>query len=155
MLSLFDLALLMLCAAFAAWLWRGYGIGEVALKLARRHCEKLDIELLDENVALRGLRLLRDAQGRLRLAREYNFEFTVTGDQRLTGCITLFGHHLARIELQPHPFNAGGEGPRHTGAEPGLTLEADPQPADGAVPGKVVQLADWRREHPHTTRKPH
>ena len=91
MLSLADLALLMLCATCAAMIWRGFGIRELALKLARRHCKKLDIELLDENVAQRGLRLQRDRQGRLCLARDYNFEFTVTGDQRLSGCITLFG----------------------------------------------------------------
>ena len=106
MLSLFDLALLMLCAAFGAWLWRGYGIRELALKMARRHCEKLDIELLDQNVALRGLRLRRDQRGHLRLAREYDFEFTVTGDQRLSGCIILFGHQLGKAlqgDTEPKP----------------------------------------------------
>jgi hypothetical protein len=145
MLSLFDLALLMLFAAFAAWLWRGYGIREVALKLARRHCEKLDIELLDENVALRGLRLLRDSHGRLRLARDYNFEFTVTGDQRLAGSIRLFGHHLARIELQPHPFNPGS----------GLPGNENPPHADIVKSAQVVQLADWRREHAKPDQSPH
>ena len=152
MLSLFDLALLMLCAAFAAWLWRGYGIREVALQLARRHCEKLDIELLDENVALRGLRLLRDRQGRVRLARDYSFEFTVTGDQRLAGCITLFGHHLANIELQPHPFNS-----QHDNADQGRPADAigGEVIVQQAPPANIVRLADWRREHPQSTRKPH
>lgn len=37
------------------------------------------------NVALRSLRLQRDGRGHLRLARLYDFEFTVTGDQRLRG----------------------------------------------------------------------
>ena len=134
MLSLFDMALLMLCAAFAAWIWRGYGIRELALQMARRHCEKLDIELLDENVALRGLRLQRDRQGRLRLARDYNFEFTVTGDQRLSGCITLFGRQLGKVELQPHPFTARDE-------------EVLPS-------AQVIQLADWRREHPQSSSGP-
>ncbi len=134
MLSLFDLALLMLCAAVAAWIWRGFGIRELALKLARRHCEKLDIELLDENVALRGLSLQRDRLGRLRLAREYSFEFTVTGDQRLGGCITLFGRQLGKVELQPHPFN-----PKHEEVLPSA---------------HVIQLAEWRREHPKSSQTP-
>lgn len=128
MLSLADLALLMLFAAAAAWLWRAHGIREQALLLARRHCEKLDIELLDENVALQGLRLLRDRRGRLRLARDYSFEFTVTGDQRLAGCITLFGQQLGAIVLDPHPFS-----PREL---------ADERPS-----AQVIQLAEWRREH--------
>ena len=151
MLSLFDLTLFMLCAGFAAWLWRGYGIREVALQLARRHCEKLDIELLDENVALRGMRLRSDAPGRLRLAREYGFELTVTGDQRLTGSITLFGHHLANIELQPHPFS-----PRHDSADPEhINAEVIVPQAEESPSANVVRLADWRREHPHSNRKPH
>jgi hypothetical protein len=137
MLSLADLALLMLCVTFFAWLWRGHGIREQALKLARRHCEKLDIELLDQNVALRGLRLRRDQRGNLRLAREYGFEFTVTGDQRLAGCITLFGRQLGKIELDPHPFTPRDE-------EQVLAPSA-----------QVVRLADWRREHPQTSSKPH
>lgn len=137
MLSLFDVALLMLFVAAAAWLWRGHGIREQALRLARRHCEKIDIELLDENVALQGLRLLRDRQGRLRLAREYSFEFTVTGDQRLHGRIILFGHQLASVELDPHPFT-----PRD---------EEQVLPASG----QVVRLADWRRDHPQSASKPH
>ena len=129
MLSLLDLALMMLCAACAAWIWRGHGIRELALKLARRHCEKLEIELLDEYVALRGLRLRRDQRGHLRLARDYGFEFTVNGDQRLSGCISLFGRQLGKIELDPHPFTARTE--------------------DDVLPSaRVVQLADWRREHP-------
>ncbi|MBF7728902.1 DUF3301 domain-containing protein [Pseudomonas sp. N040] len=134
MLSLFDVALLMLFVAAAAWLWRGHGIREQALLLARRHCEKIDIELLDENVALQGLRLLRDRQGRRRLAREYNFEFTVTGDQRLHGRITLFGRQLASIELDPHPFSARDE--------------------DVLPSAQVIQLADWRREHARSGQTP-
>ena len=101
MLSLTDLTLLLLCAAIAAWFWRGHGIRERALALVKRHCAQLDIELLDGNVALRRLALLRDARGNRRLARLYDFEFTVTGEQRLRGHISMFGPHLGRIELQP------------------------------------------------------
>lgn len=136
MLSLFDIFLMMLCVSVGAWLWRGYGIRELALKLARRHCEKLDIELLDQNVALHGLRLRRDQRGHLRLAREYGFEFTVTGDQRLAGCITLFGRQLGKVELDPHPFTPRDE-------------EVLPSSA------QIVRLADWRREHAPSASKPH
>jgi hypothetical protein len=125
MLSLTDLTLLLLCAAIAAWFWRGHGIRERALELVKRHCAKLDIELLDGNVALRRLALLRDARGNRRLARLYDFEFTVTGEQRLSGSISMFGQQLGRIELDAHPFQA---------------------PA--AFDDKVIQLDDWRRNHP-------
>src|SRR5690606_20187800 len=80
MFTLGDLTILMLLAAAGAWLWHAHGLRERALALVKQHCAKMDVELLDGNVHLRGLRLLRDARGRLRLARIYGFEFTVTGE---------------------------------------------------------------------------
>lgn len=128
MLSLADLFILLLFASTGAWLWRGHGIRERALALVRRHCEKIDVILLDDNVALRRLRLLRDAQGRRRLARVYGFEFTVTGEQRHVGNISMFGQHLGQIELDAHPFSAQSE--------------------DAPAPTNVVQLNDWRQRPP-------
>lgn len=104
MIDLFDVFLLMLFATACAWLWHAHGLREHALGLVKQHCAKSDIELLDENVALRRLALLPDARGRKRLGRVYSFEFTVTGEQRHVGSITLFGKQLGRIELAPHPF---------------------------------------------------
>lgn len=104
MIDLLDVFLLMLFATACAWLWHAHGLREHALGLVKQHCAKSDIELLDENVALRRLALLPDARGRKRLARVYGFEFTVTGEQRHIGSITLFGKQLGRIELAPHPF---------------------------------------------------
>ncbi len=128
MLSLADLFILLLFASAGAWLWRGHGIRERALALVRRHCEKIDVILLDDNVALRRLRLMRDAQGRRRLARVYGFEFTVTGEQRHVGSISMFGQHLGQIELDAHPFSA--------------------ETKDAPTPANVVQINDWRQRPP-------
>ncbi|WP_043312005.1 DUF3301 domain-containing protein [Pseudomonas sp. ML96] len=125
MIDLLDVLLLMLFATACAWLWRGHGIRERALALAKQHCAKLDIELLDGNVAFRRLALTRDSRGRRRVARIYDFEFTVTGEQRLNGSISMYGRQLGSIELQAHPFH-------------------EPAPHDD----KVIQLDDWRRSHP-------
>jgi hypothetical protein len=129
MIDLLDVFLLMLFAAFCAWMWRGHGIRERALGLAKQHCAKLDVELLDGAVALRRLAILRDARGHRRLARLYDFEFTVTGEQRLRGQISMFGQHLGRIELQPHPV-----------------LDAQPEPVATQGRDKVIRLEDWRRK---------
>jgi hypothetical protein len=137
MIDLLDVLLLMLFAAACAWLWRGHGIRERALALAKQHCAKLDVELLDGNVAFRRLALVRDARGQRhvelgavllgqrRVARIYDFEFTVTGEQRLTGSIRMYGRHYGAIELQAHPFQA-------------------PAQHDD----RVIRLEDWRRSHP-------
>ena len=91
MINLFDAFLLILFAAVCAWLWRGHGIRERALQLAKQHCAKLDVELLDGAVALRRLAIQRDARGHRRLARLYDFEFTVTGEHRYSGHLDLHG----------------------------------------------------------------
>jgi hypothetical protein len=133
MIELFDVFLLMLFAAACAWLWRGHGIRERALLLAKQHCAKLDIELLDGAVALRRLALQRDAQGRRRLMRLYDFEFTVTGTQRLRGEISMIGQRLGRIELQPHPV---------------LSTQPEPEPVATQHESNVVVLEHWRNK-PH------
>lgn len=125
MLTLGNLTLFLLLGAVIAWLWRGHGRREHALALVRRHCQRLDIELLDGNVAFRRFALLRDGRGQRRLARVYDFEFTVTGEQRLSGSISMYGRQLGAIELAAHPFQA-------------------PPPHDD----KVIRLDDWRRDHP-------
>lgn len=129
MIELFDVFLLMLFVAACAWLWRGHGIRERALLLAKQHCARLDIELLDGAVALQRLAWLRDAQGHRRLARLYDFEFTVTGEQRLRGQISMFGQRLGSIELQPHPI-----------------LARQPEPVATQHESKVVMLEHWRQK---------
>ncbi|AYC34945.1 DUF3301 domain-containing protein [Pseudomonas cavernae] len=131
MIGLGDVFLFLLFAAGLAWLWRGHGIRERALALAKQHCAKLDIELLDGNVALRRLAMVRDARGHRRLARIYGFEFTVTGEQRLSGSLSMFGRQLGRIELDAFPIATPDEPP-----------VATQQPA-----AKVIQLQDWKRRH--------
>ncbi|HEX8543260.1 hypothetical protein AFK24_07735 [Pseudomonas syringae] len=125
MLTLGNMFVLMLLATGAAWLWHSHGLRERALERVKQHCARLDLELLDGNVALRRLTFTRDAQGRKRLARVYNFEFTVTGEQRHPGTITMFGAHSAQIELAPYPFE----------------IKTPPPSA------QIIQLSEWRQEH--------
>lgn len=53
MLTLGNMFVLMLLATGAAWLWHNHGLRERALERVKQHCKKLDIDLLDENVALK------------------------------------------------------------------------------------------------------
>ncbi|MNE06924.1 hypothetical protein D3C80_995240 [compost metagenome] len=98
---------------------------EKALERVKQHCAKLDLELLDGNVALKRIGFVRDAQGRKRLARVYNFEFTVTGEQRHPGTVTQFGAHSMQIELAPYPFEI--------------------KPAQHA--DNVIEMNQWRQDH--------
>lgn len=125
MLTLGNIFVLMLLATAGAWLWHAHGLRERALAQVKQHCAKADVELLDGNVALRKITFLTDARGHKRLARVYGFEFTVTGEQRHVGSIVMFGPHVGRIELAPHPFRT-------------------PPPPENP---QVIELDKWRREH--------
>lgn len=129
MLTLGELAVLMLAGTACAWFWHAHGVHEHALRLVRQACQREEVLLLDDNVAFRRLRLLRDRGGRLRLAREYAFEFTVTGEQRHPGRLVLVGRCPQQIELAPHPFR-------------------DPVFDDEADSGRVINLDDWRSRQP-------
>ncbi|WP_095110090.1 DUF3301 domain-containing protein [Pseudomonas sp. Irchel 3E20] len=126
MLTLGNIFVLMLLATGGAWLWHNHGLRERALERVKQHCAKLDIELLDGNVALKRIGIVKDANGRRRLARIYTFEFTVTGEARHNGTITQFGAHSAHIELAPYPI---------------VVKEPPPPSAD------VIELSQWRQEH--------
>ncbi|MEB0079695.1 DUF3301 domain-containing protein [Pseudomonas sp. CCI3.2] len=125
MLTLGNLFVLMVLATCGAWLWHSHGLRERALARVKQYCAKLDIELLDGNVALRRLTFARDANGTKRLARVYNFEFTVTGEQRHPGTITMFGAHTAQIVLAPYPFE----------------IKTPPPSAN------VIEMSEWRENH--------
>lgn len=106
-IDLGHVALMLLVAAIGAWIWRGMGLHDQALLIARRHCRQAGVQLLDESVALTRLRPARGRWGRPGLRRRYAFEFTVTGERRYAGFVEMQGRHLFRVELAPHPFPGG------------------------------------------------
>lgn len=58
---------------------------ERALEVARRHCQRDGVQLLDETVGLTGLRLRRGAHGGMQLQRRYGFEVSLDGRDRHRG----------------------------------------------------------------------
>jgi hypothetical protein len=132
MLTLGNIFVLMLLATAGAWLWHNHGLRERALERVKQHCSNVGVELLDGNVALKKIGFMKDAGGRRRLARVYNFEFTVTGETRHNGTITQFGAHSAQIELAPYP----------------MPFDDTPPVVDVVRPSaQVIELNHWRQEH--------
>lgn len=104
-LQLSDLLLLTALAVAAALFWRARRVHETAVRLTRRHCDREDVMLLDETVGLKKIRLRRDKTGRLRVARSYGFEFTVTGGERYGGETRMLGELMEGVTLEPHRFH--------------------------------------------------
>lgn len=95
---------ILLLAVLLYWL-DGIRAKEVATSHAKAACKKVLLELLDETVLLKKIRLRRNSQGRITLYRLYQFEFCSTGEYRYKGTARLLGKQLLGIEMEPHQFN--------------------------------------------------
>jgi len=88
-----------LLAGLAFW-WDSARSRETAIALSRSACQRCQVQLLDETVSLNKVRLQRNPQGRINIARWYTFEFTSSGDNRRHGLISLLGGTLTNMHLE-------------------------------------------------------
>ncbi|WP_199096420.1 DUF3301 domain-containing protein [Dyella sp. ASV21] len=118
-----DLILLVaLLGIVGAWL-KFSRAREQAVEEARRQCRQHGLQLLDESVGLRSVRLRR-GNGPMRLERCYSFEVSIDGDDREPGRLWMIGHTLTGLSL-----------PTIQSHLPGLQVEHSAPPAsDNVVP---------------------
>ena len=89
-----------LLLAGIAWLWLdSLKAREAAIRAAREVCAAEGLLLLDDTVAITGLKPARDEDGRLELQRAYDFEYSDTGNNRLKGSLVMRGRRLVVINV--------------------------------------------------------
>jgi hypothetical protein len=91
------LLLVVLLATVGLWLKLSVA-RERAVQEARRQCIQHGLQLLDETVGLRGLRLRR-VNGLHRIERCYGFEVSIEGDDREPGRLWMIGDALSSLSL--------------------------------------------------------
>ena len=123
MSELSDLLLLvLLLAVIGLWLKLSRA-REQATQEGRQQCQQHGLQLLDESVGLRGVRMRR-IHGRWLLERCYTFEVSIDGDDREPGRLWMIGQTLTGVSL-----------PTIQSHLPGLSSEhVPPAPADNVVP---------------------
>jgi len=89
-----------ICALFAA-LWQHLGIGQHALRSAKRRTEDAGVVLLDQSVVLRKLSIGRSKHALFALKRHFDFEFSTRGDVRYKGYIVLLGRRVTDFYMAP------------------------------------------------------
>jgi uncharacterized protein DUF3301 len=94
-------AIVLITLAILAWM-DSLRARERAVKAGRSACERYELQFLDETVSFTKLRLARDEQGQLRIARTYTFEFSDTGNNRRHGAIVMLGGELQDLQLEPY-----------------------------------------------------
>jgi len=97
-----GLAIALIVAGAFAWA-DSLRARERALRAGRSACQRYNLQFLDDTVAFARLRLARDAEGQLKIARTYTFEFSDTGNNRRHGAIVMLGGELLDLHLEPYP----------------------------------------------------
>jgi len=104
-MMLSDLILIvLLLTAYLYWL-DGQRVKEIAFKAVRAHCLSLEVQMLDEYVALESVRSKRDQSGKMRIRRIFLFEFSSTGNERYNGICFMLGQRVEAIQMEPYRFD--------------------------------------------------
>lgn len=99
MTDLSSLLVLLVLGALVG-LWMKLSVArEQAVGEARRQCEQHGLQLLDETVALRALRLCRAANGLRMIERCYGFEVSINGHDRDEGRLWMLGRTVSSLSL--------------------------------------------------------
>ena len=89
--------------AILVWFWQNsLRFREYAIHKSRISCKTMDLQLLDETVALHKITIARDNRNQAKLLRRYQFEFSINGHDRYQGSITFLGQGIDHIQLD-HP----------------------------------------------------
>jgi hypothetical protein len=94
-------AIVLIAAGVFLWL-DSLRARERAVKAGRAACERYTLQFLDDTVSFTRIRLRRDGEGQLRIARTYTFEFSDTGNNRRHGAIVMLGGELQDLQLEPY-----------------------------------------------------
>lgn len=101
-----ELAIIILLVSSLLYWLDSIRAKENATRHGKDACKKVLIEFLDDTVLIKKVRLRRNTHGHLSIYREYEFEFSSTGEFRYKGQVTLLGKYLIDVEMEPYQFNA-------------------------------------------------
>lgn len=95
----------LLFIGFALFLWiDSLRARERAVQAGRAACKRYELQFLDDTVSFTRLRLARDDQGQVRIARTYTFEFSDTGNNRRRGAVMMLGARVQDLQMEPYPL---------------------------------------------------
>lgn len=99
-----DFITLLVLLGLAWFWWDSLGARERAREAGRRACAAQQLQFLDDSVALHRLGLQRTSRGRLGWYREFRFEYSAVGHDRMGGMIRMLGQHIREVDLGNREF---------------------------------------------------
>lgn len=100
-----ELGIIILLIASLFYWFDSIRAKENATQHAKNACKKVLIEFLDDTVLIKKVRLRRNTRGQMSIYREYEFEFSSTGEFRYKGRVRLLGSYLLDVEMEPYQFH--------------------------------------------------
>jgi hypothetical protein len=95
--------LLLIGVVAVVWFWMDtLRARERALRAGSKACRQLNMQFLDQTVALSRFKFRRNNAGRVRVQRTYRFEFSDDGMHRWAGRVAVFDGKIESVELD-HP----------------------------------------------------
>ena len=90
-----------ICLAYGYWV-NAQKAKEIALGTAKDHCLAMEVQMLDDYVALNGIRLKIDKLRKMQIQRSFLFEFSSTGYERYQGTVLMLGRRVESIYMEPY-----------------------------------------------------
>lgn len=82
------------------WFWvDSMNAKERAVTVAIRACREIDVQFLDQTVALESMKPTRNSYGHLVWRRIYSFEYSSNGVERRLGRVILRGRVLEQVQV--------------------------------------------------------
>lgn len=95
--------LLLVIILFIAWYWfDSITKREIAVFTGRELAGRYQLQLLDDTVACKRVRLGRNNNGQMQLKRQYEFEVSADGRSRLSCNLELLGKQLQQWHIPPY-----------------------------------------------------
>jgi hypothetical protein len=92
--------LFLLLLAVIVWFWQeNLRYREHAIRHCRNTCQEMNLQLLDQTVALTSISIRRDQNKKSRILRKYGFEVSIDGTNRCKGYIILLGFSIIHTEF--------------------------------------------------------
>ena len=101
-----DVILTFLLFFLIGWyFWSAVRAKELAIQAGRLLCQRHGVQFLDETVEQRKIKFTLDDRKNPVWLRTYHYEFATTGEFRYGGSVTMLGHQLQSVEMDPYPEN--------------------------------------------------
>lgn len=95
-----DAILFLFFLGLVVWFWQSnLRYREYTIIQCRKICNEMNVQLLDQTVALSSVRIRKDTDGKYRPLLEYHFEISIDGVNRYSGYVILFGFRVIYTEI--------------------------------------------------------